>query len=214
MSALIHPVGLLKEQIDLFGDDGPEISIDASFRTAKRVDLDERSWIEIVPGWVSGSLALFDHMHSTVPWAEHERRMYTKLIREPRLTATYKDVEKTSEESLKQALHALSRRYGVPYDSVWMNLYRGGADSTAWHRDRHSSRKPECVVPVLTLGASRRFMIKPLIGGRSMTFVPSSGDLIVMGGRAQEDWVHCVPKESKIVGARISVNFQSRAQSE
>jgi len=70
----------------------------------------------------------------------------------------------------------------------------------------------ECIVPVLTLGATRRFLIKPRDGGRSITFKPRSGDLIVMGGRCQEDWLHGVPKELGITERRISVNFQSSMQ--
>ena len=70
----------------------------------------------------------------------------------------------------------------------------------------------ECMVPVLTLGATRRFLIKPRNAGRSITFKPGSGDLIVMGGRSQQDWVHCVPKEPGMIEARISVNFQNSAQ--
>jgi len=70
----------------------------------------------------------------------------------------------------------------------------------------------ECVVPVLTLGGARRFLIKPRDGGRSIAFLPRSGDLIVMGGRCQSDWVHGVPKTPGMLEGRISVNFQSAAQ--
>jgi alkylated DNA repair dioxygenase AlkB len=65
---------------------------------------------------------------------------------------------------------------------------------------------------VLTLGARRRFLIKPRAGGTSIAFKPGSGDLIVMGGRSQEDWVHCVPKDPGVTEHRISINFQSSAQ--
>jgi alkylated DNA repair dioxygenase AlkB len=98
------------------------------------------------------------------------------------------------------------------YDSLWLNFYRNGQDSTGWHRDRFSCRRPECIVPVLTLGAQRRFLIKPRAGGASIAFKPGSGDLVVMGGRSQEDWVHSVPKDPGITEPRISINFQSSVQ--
>jgi alkylated DNA repair dioxygenase AlkB len=107
---------------------------------------------------------------------------------------------------------ALSDYYGVEYDSLWLNLYRGGQDSTGWHRDRFSCRRAECIVPVLTLGASRRFLIKPRDGGASKVFKPNSGDLIVMGGHAQQDWVHSVPKDPTVTSQRVSINFQSSVQ--
>jgi alkylated DNA repair dioxygenase AlkB len=33
-----------------------------------------------------------------------------------------------------------------------------------------------------------------------------------MGGRCQRDWVHAVPKAIDVLGARISINFQSSEQ--
>ena len=68
-------------------------------------------------------------------------------------------------KAVVDAARALSKHYGVEYDSVWLNFYRDGRDSTGWHRDRFSCRRPECVVPVLTLGATRRFQLKPRDGG-------------------------------------------------
>ncbi|WP_049827843.1 alpha-ketoglutarate-dependent dioxygenase AlkB [Pseudomonas sp. URIL14HWK12:I6] len=207
-----HSLSLLNGQNDLFGDNETEFTIDRSFHTAKRVELDEYSWVEIVPGWASGASVLFEQMLASVPWAEHQRRMFNKVFLEPRMTAAYPDIRQISQEGLLKAMAALSDHYGVPYDGLWMNLYRSGRDGTGWHRDYPSCRKLECIVPVLTLGASRKFLIKPIKGGSSLTFIPSSGDLVVMGGRAQQDWVHCVPKEPGIPDARISVNFMSQSQ--
>ena len=138
--------------------------------------------------------------------------MFTEVVLEPRLTAAYTDLRKVTEQGILLAVAALSQHYGVDYDGVWMNLYRSETDSTSWHRDYPSCLRPECIVPVLTLGATRRFQIKPYSTGRSHTFRPSSGDLIVMGGRAQQDWLHCVPKENGMVGARISTNYMSTYQ--
>ena len=147
-----------------------------------------------------------------VPWRQHDRELFDQTFTEPRLTAQYKQLQHAPHQMLLEAASALSRHYGVPYDNLWLNLYRDGRDSTAWHRDRIACRCPETIVPVLTLGATRRFLIKPRKGGRSLVFRPGSGDLIVMGGRAQEDWVHSVPKDPGIAEPRISVNFQSTVQ--
>ena len=87
----------------------------------------------------------------------------------------------------------------------------GRNDSTGWHADKPPSRFPTSVVPVLSLGATRRFLIRPRDGGRSQVFVVAAGDLVVMGGRCQRDWVHAVPKETSPSGVRISVNFGSGA---
>ena len=128
------------------------------------------------------------------------------------MTAEYRSLRNLPDQALTDAVSVLSQHYGVIYDSLWLNLYRDGRDSTGWHRDRFSCRRPECIVPVLTLGATRRFLIRPRSGGNSVAFKPGSGDLIVMGGRPQEDWVHGVPKDPGNAEPRISINFQSSMQ--
>jgi len=199
-------------QEDLFASEASSITLDRAFATANRISIDTHSWLEVVPGWMSGSHLLLERLATAVPWRQHDRRLFEMTVREPRMTAEYRHMHDVPEKALTDATHALSQHYGVEYDSLWLNLYRDGQDSTGWHRDRFSCRRPECIVPVLTLGATRRFLIKPRAGGASIAFKPSSGDLIVMGGRAQQDWVHSVPKEPGIAEPRMSINFQSSFQ--
>jgi alkylated DNA repair dioxygenase AlkB len=201
----------LQVQAGLFASAGT-IAIDASFSRAVRTALDATSWVELVPAWLSGSEELFDQLARRVPWQEHYRQLFGQRFLEPRLTAEYRELGDVPHPPLRAAAAALSAHYGVRYDSLWLNLYRDGRDSTGWHRDHFSCRRPECIVPVLTLGTARRFLIKPRRGGASVCFSPRSGDLIVMGGRSQQDWLHGVPKAPGAAGARISVNFQSSAQ--
>ena len=204
----------MRAQEDLFATEASSLAIDTSFATAKRIAIDAHSWVEVVPGWISGSQILLECLTTAVPWRQHDRRMFDHVFREPRLTAEYRSLCKVPEQAkaLLDAVRTLSRHYRVAYDSLWLNLYRDGQDSTGWHRDRFSCQRPECIVPVLTLGATRRFLIKPRSGGTSIVFKPGSGDLIVMGGRSQEDWVHSVPKDPGIAEQRISINFQSSMQ--
>ncbi|WP_445165356.1 hypothetical protein ACTXG7_15655 [Mycolicibacterium sp. Dal123E01] len=67
-------------------------------------------------------------------------------------------------------------------------------------------------VPVVSLGAARRFLIRPNDGARSTTFTPAGGDALIMRGRCQRDWVHSVPKQQSPAGPRMSLNFSSAAQ--
>jgi alkylated DNA repair dioxygenase AlkB len=177
------------------------------FSRARHVALDGASWIEHIPGWLGPAESLLAELMHTAPWLQRDRWMYTRAVIEPRLTADYPDVADVPQDALRAIAAALSEHYGVRYRSLWINLYRDQHDSTAWHGDNIGRIQAESIVPVLTLGASRRFLIRPTHGGRALTFRPVSGDLIVMGGRAQRDWRHCVPKESTPSGPRISINF-------
>jgi alkylated DNA repair dioxygenase AlkB len=201
----------LSAQEDLFAIEASAITIDSRFTTAKRSAIDAHSWVDVVPGWISGSHILFEDLARREPWLQRDRRLFDQTFREPRLTAEHQHLG-NAPQALVDAAQALSRHYGIEYDSLWLNLYRNGQDSTGWHRDRFSCRRAESIVPVLTLGARRRFLMKQRTGGNSITFKPGSGDLIVMGGRCQEDWLHGVPKELGITERRISVNFQSSMQ--
>jgi alkylated DNA repair dioxygenase AlkB len=196
-------------QLDLF--DSGTSKIDRSFASARRIDLDEHSWVEHVPAWLTGADRLFTLLLEQAGWEQRDRWMINRVVTEPRLTAEYPDV-RDSPELLRSIAEALSTHYAIPYDGLWINLYRDHRDSTGWHGDWPSCRRDRCIVPVLSLGAPRRFLIRLRDGGPSTTISPRSGDLVVMGGRCQRDWRHCVPKQATPAGPRISVNFKSSVQ--
>jgi alkylated DNA repair dioxygenase AlkB len=198
------------EQPSLFAS--TELAIDQSFASAVRQDLDETSWVEFVPGWLAGHETLRERLVAAMPFTQHKRWMYNQLLDEPRLTAEYRDIATAPEPTLAVIAEVLSRRYDVPYDGIWLNLYRDHRDSTGWHGDRATCRREHCIVPVLSLGATRRFLLKARTGGPSTTLTPAGGDLVVMGGRCQRDWLHSVPKQKRPARARISLNFQSTRQ--
>jgi alkylated DNA repair dioxygenase AlkB len=206
----LHEVTVGMSQQDLFG--GGEMAIDESFAAAARKDLDETSWVDIVPGWLSGNEELLICLTAAVPFAQHQRRIFDKVFDEPRLTAEYRDINAAPAPVIRDIAKALSRRYGVTYDGLWLNLYRDHRDSTGWHGDWITCKRETCIVPVLSLGAPRRFLLKARSGGPSIGLTVAGGDLIVMGGRCQRDWLHAVPKQVRNAGPRVSLNFESSWQ--
>ena len=196
-------------QLDLF--DSGAVEIDRTFAAARRIQLDEHSWVEHVPAWLGGADRLLASLLAEAGWEQRERWMINRVVTEPRLTAQYPDV-RDAPEVLQLLAAALSDRYGVPYDGLWINLYRDHRDSTGWHGDWPSCKREQCSVPVLSLGAQRRFLVRPRAGGASTIISVRSGDLVVMGGRCQRDWRHCVPKQATPAGPRVSVNFTSTLQ--
>src|SRR5690348_8107846 len=149
---------------------------DFDFSGARHVALDSTSWIEHNPDWLRQPESLFAELMDTAPWLQRDRWMYTRTVIEPRLTADYPDVTQVPQPALREIVSALSEHYGVRYRSLWVNLYRDQHDSTAWHGDNIGRVQAESIVPVLTLGASRRFLIRPKQGGRTLTLCPVSGD--------------------------------------
>ncbi len=221
---------------------------DHDFSSLVRTDLDERSWVDHAPGWLSGGDELFAALLRTARWQQREVWMYERTVREPRLTAGWaagsgsrtwsrRDVAAALAggdaadrgagagadtdtaapldqlpPAVREVCAALSRRYGVRFDSVWINLYRDGRDGVAWHGDRNARVLTNPLVATVSLGARRRFLLRP--AGTTRTthrFEPGQGDLIVMGGACQHEWQHCVPKTARPVGPRMSVTIRHSA---
>ena len=57
-----------------------ETSIDGSFASLTRVDLDPESWVDYAPGWVTGSDELFQELLENVAWGQRTRPMFEKRV--------------------------------------------------------------------------------------------------------------------------------------
>ena len=183
--------------------------IDASFCGLERTQLDGDSWVDHCPGWVSGSDGAFGELLRDVAWSQRRRWMYDREVDEPRLTSWQKIDEQTAVayQWLEHARESLSAHYDVWFDSMGMNLYRDGADSVVWHRDRIPPEVVDPVVALVSLGEPRTFLLRPQGGGRSRTFKLGRGDLLVTGGQTQRRFEHSVPKV-KASGPRMSIVFR------
>jgi alkylated DNA repair dioxygenase AlkB len=185
-------------------EDGPALDFDRLVRHR----LDERSWIDEVTGWAPDHAAIFDELLAIAPWQQRERRMYDRMVLEPRMVAGWPSAEGLPD-SLEDMRRAVSERYRVEFDSVHVNLYRDGRDGVAWHGDTNRKTLTNPLVVTVSLGEHRRFLLRPGTSGSPTRFFrPGGGDLLVMGGACQHSWQHTVPKEPRGAGARISVTMR------
>jgi alkylated DNA repair dioxygenase AlkB len=190
-------------QPSLLGVDA-EPSWDAGFDGARRRFLGQGAWADLVPGWVGGADALLELVLGAAQWKSRTRTMWERVVDEPRLTTGAWDAPPAP---LPAMAAALGGRYGLDLSAVSANLYRDGADSVAWHGDTSGRRRDTTVVAILSLGARRRFLLRPKGGGASVRYAPGHGDLLVLGGTCQHRWDHAVPKCAS-AGSRISVMFR------
>ncbi len=173
-----------------------------------RHELSHGAWLDHLPGWLRGADALFDEVVAAMSWQQGTERIQGEHVPRPRLIASvavaalqgYLDV-------LGKAGEVLSRRYGVDFERVGVNLYRDGRDSVAWHGDRIARDLPSATIAIVSLGQARPFRARPAEGGTSMGFRLGHGDLLVMGGSFQRTWKHAVPK-LRAAGPRISVTYR------
>ncbi|MEV7387063.1 alpha-ketoglutarate-dependent dioxygenase AlkB [Streptomyces sp. NPDC091215] len=178
-----------------------------------RTELGSGAWIDVLPGWLSGADALFEELAADVPWHAERRQMYDNVVDVPRLLAFYGAADPLPHPVLAEARTALTRHYadelGEPFTTAGLCYYRDGRDSVAWHGDRIGrGAREDTMVAILSVGAPRDLLMRPLRGGPSVRRPLGHGDLIVMGGSCQRTWEHCVPKTTRAAGPRISVQFR------
>ncbi len=182
----------------------------------ERIELDATSWVDVARGLVREADALHDELAATVPWEPSRVFRYEKWVDEPRLASFQSGSGR--HPALVAVQTWISRRYRVTFDGVALVQYRNERDSVGFHRDREMRWLDDTVIGVLTLGAHRPWLMRPLSGQRqayedddladAVDLSPRSGDLLVMGGRAQADWLHAVPKVHGRVTSRVSAQWR------
>ncbi len=183
-------------------------------QTVRRHRLSAGAWVDVRPGWVSGSDELFVRLVHAVPWHAERRQMYDRVVDVPRLLKFYRHGEALPEPVLAQAREELSLHYadelGEPFTTAGFCYYRDGRDSVAWHGDTIGrSSTEDTMVAIVSFGEARRLLLRPRNGGgNTLAFALGHGDLLVMGGSCQRTWEHAVPKTTRPVGPRISVQFR------
>jgi len=182
----------------------------------RRTVLSRGAWLDLRPGWLTGSDALFARLSADVPWYAERRQMYDREVDVPRLLSFYGEGATLPHPVLEEARVALSRHYadelGEPFRTAGLCLYRDGRDSVAWHGDTIGrSRTEDTMVAIISVGTPRALLLRPRGGGgATIRHVLGHGDLVVMGGSCQRTWEHAIPKTSKPVGPRISIQFRPR----
>ena len=182
-----------------------EHGFDAGFSRIKRTELAHGAWLDYGQGWLADQAELFETLLQNTAWQATEQHMYDRNVATPRLTAA------APEHPLLDSMRlALNDRYNQQFDRVSLALYRDGRDSVAFHGDRIAREMPNALVATVSLGAPRRFLLRPhkdMPPTRSLAFNLGWGDLLVMGGSCQRTWQHSIPKV-KHADPRIAIMFR------
>ena len=101
---------------------------------------------------------------------------------------------------------------GHQFNSVLLNLYRGGEDGVSWHSDDEPELGERPVIASVSLGAVRGFQLKHKSSAdldRVDIELPH-GSLLLMAGDCQRHWKHQIPKRRgrNRPGPRINLTFR------
>ena len=160
-----------------------------------------------------------------VAWEQRAIRMFGRELPQPRLTAWHGDPAARYTYSgltweprpWTSALLDLRQRVaaatGARFNSVLLNYYRDGRDSMGWHADDEPELGPSPVIASLSLGATRRFRLRP-IGPKAGALAQPlgldlpNGSLLLMRGPTQHCWQHALPKTARPTGPRLNLTFR------
>ena len=98
---------------------------------------------------------------------------------------------------------------GLPFNSLLLNCYRDGNDSIGFHADDEPELGDDPVVPSVSLGATRRFVLRHNRTRERVTYDLTHGSLLLMGGTTQRHWRHAVPRTRGPVGLRVNLTFRN-----
>ena len=95
----------------------------------------------------------------------------------------------------------------MPFTGVAALLYRDGDDFQGLHSDRELRWLEETLIAIVVLGARRPFVFRRRVTvaevvdrmpagslAGDIVLTPGEGDMLVMGGACQRDWLHSVPR--------------------
>lgn len=183
----------------------------------RRLELDRTSWVDLVDGFVRDPAAEFAAINASTPWEQSEVLRYDRYVPERRLVAA---VPSDSRSVLRQTDLHLTATYRQPLKGVAAILYRTGEDFQGLHSDREMRWLDDTVIAIVVLGQRRPFVLRRRapwsevvervpVGTQAddIVLMPGEGDLLVMGGACQRDWLHGVPA-ADTANPRISLTWR------
>lgn len=196
--------------------------IDAAGRPFRTLDLPEAE-VVFYPAFFPAAEAdrLLDELVETTEWRQDSMKMFGELKPLPRLTAWYGDPGARYvysgivneplpwTKALAEVKDAVEAASGVPFNGVLLNRYRTGRDSMGWHADDESEFGEHPVIASVSFGGTRNFQLKHKRRKELKASVElTHGNLLVMRGGTQANWLHQVPKTAKPVGERLNLTFR------
>lgn len=163
----------------------------------------------------------FDKLLHQIQWKNDEAIVFGKHYITKRKVAWYgdKNYSYTYSNTTKQAFlwtkellelkHLVERISGVQFNSCLLNLYHDGREGMAWHSDDEKSLGKDTVIASLSLGATRKFEFKHKVTSEKESVILENGSLLIMKGATQTNWLHALPKSTKVKHPRINLTFRT-----
>lgn len=160
-----------------------------------------------------------------VPWRRDEAMIRGRRIRTARQVAWYGDaafdyrysgVTRTAlpwhpallaiKARVEAAIAAISP---TVFNACLLNLYADGRQGMAWHSDDERELGQNTVIASVSLGATRKFVLRHKRSRQQRALLLDHGRLIVMRGATQAHWQHALMTSARIHEPRINLTFRT-----
>lgn len=167
---------------------------------------------------------MFEALCSESSFERRSIRLFGREVTQPRGIAWAGDLPYTYSRStldprpwpstLQRLRTIVAEVVGQDYNHALLNLYRDGLDSMGMHSDDEVELGALPTIVSFSFGVTRHLTVRAKHENaspeprHSYRFELAHGDLAVMGGAMQRDYLHGVPKSRKVEGPRLNVTFR------
>lgn len=104
------------------------------------------------------------------------------------------------------------------YNFCLVNYYATGSDSISYHSDDEHFLGQDPAIASFTLGAKRDFLMRhkppksgePALEAKDLKLSLASGDMVLMRGKTQSNWLHSIPKRKGVEADWGRINITLR----
>ncbi|MGP8094351.1 MAG: alpha-ketoglutarate-dependent dioxygenase AlkB [Candidatus Sulfotelmatobacter sp.] len=173
------------------------VTVQANFYNEEEVKalFDDCAKLNFVRGKVRGR----ERRHAVRIFCDVETAVRRKEARSPLSEAP---------DEVKKLLVDLSKHSGENVNYAAVVEYRDGDDYIASHQ-HNEDRGNDATVWIVSAGAERPFVVKPIDGGAATEFLATQGSLITLSSEANKTHFHSVPKCKGCTAVRYSVNCKA-----
>ena len=166
------------------------------------------------------SQELFEVLVDEIAWQKDSSIMFGKLIvtdrkmafyAKDKLSYTYAHIERHTlpfTDHLLRLKELVEKKTGEKFNSCLLNLYYSGKEGMGWHTDDEKELHESGAIASLSLGAERNFVFKHKETKQRISMILQRGSLLVMKGSTQKNWLHSLPKTTKVNSPRINLTFR------
>ncbi len=163
----------------------------------------------------------FEKLYHTIEWKNDEAVIFGKHFITKRKVAWYGDLNflysysNTTKQALSWTKELLALQKivedlsGCSFNSCLLNLYHDGQEGMAWHSDDEKSLGKNTAIASVSFGAERKFSFRHKKTKETISLMLEEGSLLVMKDNTQTNWLHSLPKSTRVTDARINLTFRT-----